>query len=513
MADGKDRISELPDEILLCILCFLQPQEEAARTIAISKRWRSVWRSYPIVKYNRWEDLQEFCDASINRFSRDGLLRMKILKLEVLLSGDRIFTDSLQRAFEQLFYLALERKAEEVTIKINQNHHSIPRNCFTFRLILNSALKNLRLKGIQFNGWNDQLHLSQYSLRTLCLDDVKLDGFYTSLITSSPLLETLELRGVIVDRKLEISNLINLKTIEIRYCDSLDEINITAPRLETLSLCTTKEAKKIELTAPQLHSLKIFSVSNFRLDALISNLESLKSLTLCGFDESVTKLKFSSPNLEELKLLVWHGLREIDLDCGPRLTKFVMWWSVPWELQECRISNAPACQWMLYIDMYDHEHGSRWFVQLREFVHRFTRFEKVDLRLWVEVDEVRFEEDEVDRDVHPVSIKELDISTASSTLSDTDYRALFDGLFWACRPRLIVIFYEDFITWDELIEVFLSQCLRKDDEEEGFKGRCNWRRQLKDVKIETVREFTDMPEHDIARPKDSKRVWFHLTWY
>ncbi|CAN1124182.1 F-box/FBD/LRR-repeat protein At3g52680 [Linum perenne] len=205
MADGKDRISELPDEILLCILCFLQPQEEAARTIAISKRWRSVWRSYPIVKYNRWEDLQEFCDASINR----------------------------------------------------------------------------------------------------------------------------------------------------------------------------------------------------------------------------------------------------------------------------------------------------WFVELREFVHRFTRFEKVDLRLWVEVDEVRFEEDEVDRDVHPVSIKELDISTASSTLSDTDYRALFDGLFWACRPRLIVIFYEDFITWDELIEVFLSQCLRKDDEEEGFKGRCNWRRQLKDVKIETVRFEEEEVDHDM----------------
>ncbi|CAN1124245.1 Putative F-box/FBD/LRR-repeat protein At5g56810 [Linum perenne] len=518
MADGKDRISELPDEILLCILRRLPSQEEAARSIAISKRWGSVWRLYPIVEYDRWEYLQEFCDASINRFSRDGLLRMKILKLKVPLLGGRIFSDSLQRAFEQLFYSALERKAEEVKIEIIQNHSSIPRNCFTFRLIFNSALKILRLRGIQFNGWNDdQLPLCSNSLRTLCLDDVELDGFYTSLIASSPQLETLELRVVIVDRKLEISNLIYLKEIKICSMDDilLEEIDITAPGLETLSIPLAADTKKFELTAPQLHLLKIFKISNFRVDELISKLESLKSLTLEGFGDSVTKLKFSSPNLEKLTLWMSRELREIDLDCGPRLTEFELAckWSVPWVLQECRINNAPACKWMVRISMYQCELTSGWFVQLRGFIDRFTRFEKVHLSFFCKVNEVRFEDEEVDHDVHPVPIKELEISTLAPSSSDTDQRALLDGLLWACRPRLFSVSsnlsYTDPCSSNGLIEVFLSQYLRKDSGE----GRCNWQHQLKDVKIETEGADMEISEDVVGRLKSSQHVRVRLTWY
>ncbi|CAN1324892.1 F-box/FBD/LRR-repeat protein At5g56420 [Linum perenne] len=510
MADGKDRISELPDEILLCILCRLQSKKEAARSIAISKRWGTVWRSYPIVEYDRWKDLQNFCDASINRFSRDGLLLMKILKLEVSLLGDRLFSDSLQRAFEQLFYLALERKAEEVKIEIIQNDSSIPRNCFTFRLIFNSALKILRLRGIQFNGWNDQLPLCSNSLRTLCLDDVELDEFYTSLIASSPQLETLELGVVIVDRKLEISNLINLKEIKICSMDNilLKEIDITAPGLETLSIPLAADTKKFELTAPQLHLLKIFKISNFRVDELISKLESLKSLTLKGFGNSVEKLKFSSPNLEKLTLWMSWELREIDLDCGPRLTEFKMlcWGSFPRELQECRISNAPTCKWMVRISMYQCKLTSGWFVQLRGFIDRFTRFEKVHLRFWQEF-EVRFE---VDHDVHPVPIKELEISTLGPSSSDTDQRALLDGVLWACRPRLFSVSKNlSYTDSNGLIEVFLSQYLRKDSGE----GRCNWQHQLKDVKIETEGADMEISEDVVGRLKSSQHVRVRLTWY
>ncbi|CAN1843625.1 Putative F-box/FBD/LRR-repeat protein At4g03220 [Linum perenne] len=507
-AEIKDRISELPDEILHCILRRLQSKEQAAQTIAISKRWVSVWRSYPIVEYDRWKDLQKFCNESINRFSRDRLLRIEILNLKVPL-GIRFFSSSLLLAFEQLLYLALERKPEKVTIEIEEIYRS---SYFSFRLILNSAVKILRLRGIQFNGWEDRLPISLNSLLSLSLDNVDLDGFYTSLIASSPLLETLELEGI-RNRKLQISNLINLKNIEISYCDSLEEINITAPGLQTLSLYLMEDMKKVELTAPQLHRLKIWNVGAFSVDALISKLESLKSLTLEGFGESVRKLKLSSPNLEKLTLWMSHGLREIDLDCGPRLTRFVMLCeeAFPWELQECRINNAPACKWMVRISMYHYKVISGWFVQLRGFIDRFTRFEKVHLRFCGKVSEGSFEEEEVDRDVHPVSIKELEVSIAS-TLSNTEHKALLDGLFWACRPRSFVIFDIDFTSSNRLIEVFLTQYLRKDDGE-GFKERRNWQHQLKDVKIRTVRESIDMSEDVIARVKHSNVFWLHLTWY
>ncbi|CAN1230760.1 hypothetical protein LINPERPRIM_LOCUS3330 [Linum perenne] len=46
MESGKDRISGLPDEILHNIIHRLS-NDEATQTIAISRRWETLWRSFP----------------------------------------------------------------------------------------------------------------------------------------------------------------------------------------------------------------------------------------------------------------------------------------------------------------------------------------------------------------------------------------------------------------------------------------------------------------------------------
>jgi hypothetical protein len=42
----RDRLSALPDELLLRVLSFL-PAQQVVRTTVLSKRWKDLWRSVP----------------------------------------------------------------------------------------------------------------------------------------------------------------------------------------------------------------------------------------------------------------------------------------------------------------------------------------------------------------------------------------------------------------------------------------------------------------------------------
>ncbi|CAN7131361.1 unnamed protein product [Brassica rapa subsp. narinosa] len=49
--DCKDRISALPDDLLVQILLFL-PTEDAVITMILSKLWRLIWTMIPKLDYN-----------------------------------------------------------------------------------------------------------------------------------------------------------------------------------------------------------------------------------------------------------------------------------------------------------------------------------------------------------------------------------------------------------------------------------------------------------------------------
>ncbi|CAN1158639.1 hypothetical protein LINPERHAP2_LOCUS22246 [Linum perenne] len=131
-ADGKDLISELPDEVLHWILCCINSPRQAAKTIALARRWRSLWGSYPVVEFHHteyprppnctseaslvMEQFQRFGEATIDRFRRDGQLRMESLSVS-LIGHERIILHSFD--LEQLLILSTTRKAEEISIDVD----------------------------------------------------------------------------------------------------------------------------------------------------------------------------------------------------------------------------------------------------------------------------------------------------------------------------------------------------------------------------------------------------------
>lgn len=59
--DAMGRISDLPEMIMHHTLSFL-PRKDAAKTSVLSKKWNSVWCSFPIL------DFDQTCYLDFDRF-------------------------------------------------------------------------------------------------------------------------------------------------------------------------------------------------------------------------------------------------------------------------------------------------------------------------------------------------------------------------------------------------------------------------------------------------------------
>ncbi|CAN0912976.1 F-box/LRR-repeat protein 25 [Linum grandiflorum] len=298
-AAGEDLISNLPDDILHCILRRIPWSTEVAQTSALSRRWGNLWRSYPVVQFHyHWflskpekiKSFQNFSEATIERFSGDKQLRMEALQISLNSDNDNLLSLAVGGGFpavEQLLDLASKRNAEFVTIAITQKYVV----CLPLGLLTSSSAKTLHFEGIRFvlnKNIHDDPLLCLNSLRSLILDHVELDGgerLLTNLIASSPLLQTLKLLFVKGIRKLCImSNVANLKSLEIYYDNHLVEIKIAASALQTMCIRSSlypADDHVLELIAPQLNSLDIECCDISRLGMISSNLQFLKSLNLC----------------------------------------------------------------------------------------------------------------------------------------------------------------------------------------------------------------------------------------
>ncbi|CAN0914361.1 F-box protein At5g03100 [Linum grandiflorum] len=363
-AGEEDRISELPDDILLCILRRLNCSKQSAQTAILSKRWWSIYESYPIVELHRANEYRrdiyfpQFVKSQMQRFSRNIGLRMEVLKVEL-----GYYPYSLC-ALDKLLDLASERKVEELDINADY--------AFSFRLLSNSSVKNIRLGRITFLE-DDRPVIPLNSIRFLYLANVRFRDGWSSLgklLATIPLLESLEIEDRLYfrPRKLQVPNLAHLKELQVSYSGNLEIEEIAAPGLQTLRLSNK-------------HRQMFACVRG--LTAALSGLQSLKSLTLnLDRDISITQLKFSSPKLEEFTLHPPFYIEGIEVDVGSSFVKFFLYIDHrdPLDsLKKCEIRNAAVnCR----REAYCCDDVARfWGEKFKDFVSRFNnKFEAINLR-------------------------------------------------------------------------------------------------------------------------------------
>ncbi|XP_041001940.1 F-box/LRR-repeat protein 25-like [Juglans microcarpa x Juglans regia] len=270
-------ITQLPDHIIHYILSLLRNTKDAARTSILSKRWRELWTSFSILKFDQ-QNIQE-----------EG-------NLDLRNENFKDFVDnSLKRHLEQKLSI---RKLISTLL----SRKTLPRSVFAAK-----TLTGLRLYGCKLNscGYLKLPHLQKLYMRQVILDQQAI----SNLISGCPLVEDLRFIHCTGLKDLQVSGLLKLDRFEMHHFHGMEKVEITAPNLLTFWYCGSKSTHcEINLVA----------------------CASLKRLTLvdANMTDEVFQDRFASfPVLEKLELSKCNQLKNITISSTqitPLITQIIM---------------------------------------------------------------------------------------------------------------------------------------------------------------------------------------------
>ncbi|ANM65628.1 Leucine-rich repeat [Arabidopsis suecica] len=318
---NEDRISELPEALLLQILSLLPTKKVVAMSV-LSKRWRSLWKMLPRLKFDDWM----FPD-NVNR---------------CLLSHQASFLQSLHLVIDYDFVshmhtgilmgIAFGRHIRELVLYVNGFQES-----FTFPLSLCNceSLETLTLGHNVLIDVPSPVFLK--SLRTLHLDGVEYtdDESVVNLLSGCISLENLVVHRVIqadvTTFTIAVPSLKRL-TLTTEFDDDEDSVYvINAPSLKYLKILGDKaylienspELVEVSLTDRQV-TVDGYPIASY-VENLLRSLTSVKRMSLKI--SSYLEIKFPTGSifyqLVSLELYTnkaeWWNLLVLMLDSSPKL--------------------------------------------------------------------------------------------------------------------------------------------------------------------------------------------------
>ncbi|XP_062091716.1 F-box/FBD/LRR-repeat protein At2g26030-like [Humulus lupulus] len=288
---SEDRISKLPDSIIVHILSFL-PTPDVVPTCLLSKRWKLMWYSVPklYLSDNDWspEKFFNYVDSFLEHRKKGMYFIVDSVITSFQLHMDCYHTSKATRLDKWLTF-AVENKVKEIHLNLNfcdeGGYYCIP------KLVVNSKdLVILELVGLTLK--------TCYSVRL-------------------PALKTLSLTYVYFEENDAICNFLwgcpSLEKLLLSSCDLIEIGDVL--RLQSISLkfmkieyedCVLYTVLPIQVEAINLECLElerpIFESSNLSTCKAIRNL----SLDFCGLpmkDEDPSSLEYLISNLPLLEIL------------------------------------------------------------------------------------------------------------------------------------------------------------------------------------------------------------------
>ncbi|CAN1266978.1 Putative F-box/LRR-repeat protein At3g58880 [Linum perenne] len=215
-ASTVDRISELPEEIIHAILARLESHESAARTSILSKRWLSLWSTFPVVEFKRYcerEKIQRKFQSFAAATSKRLLAAVPPLPLDSFTIELRLDPDweQLRQCLHQLLSSVPGGRSSPIKVVIRITLYRINSSVLApveGGMLLNfSRTKFLDLTGFDLSGLQNFENCHLDNLQELSLGDVRVcRQSFPIFLANAPHLKELRMARISeIDHTLDIS--------------------------------------------------------------------------------------------------------------------------------------------------------------------------------------------------------------------------------------------------------------------------------------------------------------------
>ncbi|MBA0727490.1 hypothetical protein Golax_000471, partial [Gossypium laxum] len=328
--NGIDRISDLPDVVLHQILFHL-PIKSIAQTSVLSKRWRSLWISFPDLDFTSINPIgvtstnapntkpsiknkrlllcpHSFSVKRLDFISqvlalRDKQSDLRILRFRAPLSFSRL---------NGLIRLAVRQNVQELDVEVaTDDYFNFPRSVLTSESLRVFKLRS-RYPGFRLlppsvmKGGFQSLHTLSLSL-VILYDQPTLSDLFTD--SSFPRLKKLNLDACFGLKQLKVSCLA-LEEFTLENCFQLHGLDVSGAKLKTLQVASCFDAycdkSWVKINAPSLRVMvwEYNAITeNSSLENLVSAHEASIGFFVLNEDFSVTKLRSVSNLLSALSRL------------------------------------------------------------------------------------------------------------------------------------------------------------------------------------------------------------------
>ncbi|KAM7268274.1 hypothetical protein ACFE04_010440 [Oxalis oulophora] len=352
-----DRLSSLPDNLLLEILSYL-PLKEVMRQSVLSKRWKHVCSMFPNLEFDYdffygfggddyilWERPYEFYKSRQRR--RRELLNVVDRMLETLASQslsvkkfavnlvlqDPNWANHLDRWIERVV-LPPYSKLEQLTIDLGGvsglvKAQGSPTYDLSRNIFVSKSLVKLRLEFCRLQHW-PCFKTNLPSLKVLILERLQTDDHAVqNLIDCCRNLEILTIYDCDGIKRLVVVDQIHLKELTIARNEGLGFIKIDGlSNLSEVEISSPDSADELDIQLDHCENIKVLRIlrAEIELDwltGLLAKLPLLEKLTLI-FCHSLKNITISSRNLKELTIYQLKNLERVTLDT-PNLREFDYW--------------------------------------------------------------------------------------------------------------------------------------------------------------------------------------------